>query len=77
MLTQIVTILIIVSIIGCILYGRRLIRTEKVDAVFEKDDDATIEAYSAKDGEYVVFNQKIFVGYKDPNSDEVLLKQVR
>ena len=50
---------------------------EKVDAVFEKDDDATIEAYSAKDGEYVVFNQKIFVGYKDPNSDEVLLKQVR
>ena len=50
---------------------------EKVDAVFEKDDDATIEAYSAKDGEYVVFNQKIFVGYKDPNSDEVLLKQIR
>ena len=34
MLTQIVTILIIVSIIGCILYGRRLIKTEKVDAVF-------------------------------------------
>ena len=50
---------------------------EKVDAVFEKDDAATIEAYSAKDGEYVVFNQKIFVGYKDPNSDEVLLKQIR
>ncbi len=34
MLTQIVTILIVVSIIGCILYGRRLIKTEKVDAVF-------------------------------------------
>jgi len=34
MLTQFVTILIIVSVIGCILYGRRLIRTEKVDAVF-------------------------------------------
>ena len=50
---------------------------EKVDAVFEKDDAATIEAYVAKDGEYVVFNQKIFVGYKDPNSDEVLLRQVR
>ena len=50
---------------------------EKVDAVFEKDDAATIEAYVAKDGEYVVFNQKIFVGYKDPNSDEVLLKQIR
>ena len=50
---------------------------EKVDAVFEKDDAATIAAYEAKDGEYVVFNQKIFVGYKDPNSDEVLLKQIR
>ena len=50
---------------------------EKVDAVFENDDAATIEAYVAKDGEYVVFNQKIFVGYKDPNSDEVLLKQIR
>ena len=50
---------------------------EKVDAVFEKDDAATIEAYEARDGEYVVFNQKIFVGYKDPNSDEVLLKQIR
>ena len=34
MFTQVVTILILVSIIGCILYGRRLIKTEKVDAVF-------------------------------------------
>jgi len=34
MFTQIVTILIIVSIVGCILYGRRLIKTERVDAVF-------------------------------------------
>ncbi len=34
MFTQIVTILILVSIVGCILYGRRLIKTEKVDAVF-------------------------------------------
>ena len=34
MLTQFVTILIIVAVIGCILYGRRLIKTEKVDAVF-------------------------------------------
>ena len=34
MLTQFVTILILVAVIGCILYGRRLIRTEKVDAVF-------------------------------------------
>ena len=50
---------------------------EKVDAVFQQDDQATIEAYEAKDGEYVVFNQKIFIGYKDPNSDEILLKRVR
>ena len=34
MFTQIVTILILVSIVGCILYGRRLIKTEKIDAVF-------------------------------------------
>ena len=34
MLTQIITFLIFVAVIGCILYGRRLIRTEKVDAVF-------------------------------------------
>ena len=34
MLTQFATILIFVAIIGCILYGRRLIKTEKVDAVF-------------------------------------------
>ena len=40
MLTQFVTILIIVSIIGCILYGRRLIRTEKVDAVFGNPERA-------------------------------------
>ena len=49
----------------------------RVNAVFEKSDQATIAAYEAKDGEYVVFDQKIFVGYKDPNSDEVLLKPVR
>jgi taurine transport system permease protein len=40
MLTQFVTVLIIVSIIGCILYGRRLIRTEKVDAVFGNPERA-------------------------------------
>ncbi len=50
---------------------------EKVDKVFEVDDAATIEAYNAKDGEYVIFNQRVFVGYKDPDSDEVFLKQVR
>ena len=50
---------------------------DKVDAVFDKSDDATKEAYVAKDGEYVVFDQEVFIGYKDPNSDEVLLKPVR
>lgn len=50
---------------------------EKVDAVFDKSDQATISAYEAKDGQYVIFDQKIFVGYKDPSSDEVLLKPVR
>ena len=40
MLTQFVTILIVVSVIGCILYGRRLIRTEKVDAVFGNPERA-------------------------------------
>ena len=34
MFTQVVTISILVSIVGCILYGRRLIKTEKIDAVF-------------------------------------------
>ena len=40
MLTQIITILILVSIIGCILYGRKLIRTEKIDAVFGNPERA-------------------------------------
>ncbi len=40
MLTQLITILILVSIIGCILYGRRLIKTEKVDAVFGNPERA-------------------------------------
>ncbi len=40
MLTQFITILIGVSIIGCILYGRRLIKTEKVDAVFGNPERA-------------------------------------
>ena len=50
---------------------------EKVDKVFDKSDDATKAAYVAKDGQYVVFDQEVFIGYKDPNSDEVLLKPVR
>ena len=40
MFTQIITILILVSIVGCILYGRRLIKTEKVDAVFGNPERA-------------------------------------
>ncbi len=40
MFTQFITILIIVLIIGCILYGRRLIKTEKVDAVFGNPERA-------------------------------------
>ena len=40
MLTQFITILIVVSVVGCILYGRRLIKTEKVDAVFGNPERA-------------------------------------
>ncbi len=40
MLTQIVTFLIFFAIVGCILYGRKLIRTEKVDAVFGNPERA-------------------------------------
>ncbi len=40
MLTQIVTLLIFVAIIGSILYGRRLIKTEKVDTVFGNPERA-------------------------------------
>ena len=40
MLTQIITFLILFAVIGCILYGRRLIRTEKIDAVFGNPERA-------------------------------------
>ena len=40
MLTQIVTFLIFVAVIGCIMYGRRLLRTDKVDAVFGNPERA-------------------------------------
>ena len=40
MLIQIVTFLIFFAVIGCILYGRKLIRTEKVDAVFGNPERA-------------------------------------
>ena len=40
MLTQIITFLIFIAVIGCILYGRKLIKTEKVDAVFGNPERA-------------------------------------
>ncbi len=40
MLTQIITFLIFFAVIGCILYGRRLIKTEKIDAVFGNPERA-------------------------------------
>ena len=40
MLTQILTFLIFFAVVGCILYGRRLIKTEKVDAVFGNPERA-------------------------------------
>ena len=40
MLTQIITFLIFFAVVGCILYGRRLIKTEKIDAVFGNPERA-------------------------------------
>ena len=40
MFTRIFTLLIIVAVIGAILYGRRLIKTEKNDAVFGNPERA-------------------------------------
>ncbi|MDA9647067.1 ABC transporter permease subunit [Candidatus Pelagibacter sp.] len=40
MFTRIITFLIIVAIIGCVMYGRKLIRTEKIDAVFGNPERA-------------------------------------
>jgi len=40
MFTQIITFLIFFAVIGCILYGRKLIRTEKIDAVFGNPERA-------------------------------------
>ena len=40
MLTQMITFLIFFAVIGCILYGRRLIKTEKIDAVFGNPERA-------------------------------------
>ena len=40
MFIQFVTIITFVAIVGCILYGRRLIKTEKIDAVFGNPERA-------------------------------------
>ena len=40
MITGIITFIIIFAVIGCILYGRKLIKTEKVDAVFGNPERA-------------------------------------
>ncbi len=40
MITGIITFVVIFAVIGCILYGRKLIRTEKVDAVFGNPEKA-------------------------------------
>ena len=40
MITGIITFLLIVAVIGSILYGRRLIKTEKIDTVFGNPERA-------------------------------------
>jgi taurine transport system permease protein len=40
MFTQVTTFLIIFAVVGCILYGRKLIKTEKIDAVFGNPERA-------------------------------------
>ena len=40
MFTKIITFLIFFAVIGCILYGRKLIKTEKIDAVFGNPEKA-------------------------------------
>ena len=40
MFTQIITFLIFFAVVGCILYGRKLIKTEKIDAVFGNPERA-------------------------------------
>ena len=40
MITGFITFLIFFAIVGCVLYGRRLIKTEKVDAVFGNPEKA-------------------------------------
>ena len=65
MLTQIITFLILVSIIGCILYGRRLIRTEKVDAVFGNPERAKGGTHWVIVGSSASFSLALlFLGYR-------------
>ena len=40
MITGILTFVTIFAIVGCVLYGRKLIKTEKVDAVFGNPEKA-------------------------------------
>ena len=40
MITGVLTFVFFFAIVGCILYGRKLIRTEKVDAVFGNPERA-------------------------------------
>ena len=40
MFTQAITLLIFFAVIGCILYGRKLLKTEKIDAVFGNPERA-------------------------------------
>ena len=40
MFTQVITFLIFFAVVGCILYGRKLIKTEKIDAVFGNPERA-------------------------------------
>jgi taurine transport system permease protein len=40
MFTQVITFLIFFAVIGCVLYGRKLLKTEKIDAVFGNPERA-------------------------------------
>ena len=44
MITGFLTFVFFFAIVGSILYGRKLIKTEKVDAVFEIQKDRKVES---------------------------------
>ena len=54
MITRILIFAIIIAVIVCILYGRKLIKTEKVDAVFGNPERATGGAHWAIVGSSVI-----------------------